>query len=331
MTRPPVPRDGWCTVPATRRRVLTGTVAGALLAAAPLGAQATALDARADSLTLGGYCRGATRLLADTAVTAAVGGRGADARAARDLLCAPSLAAMPLSALTGAGPVPLRAVARREGDGRRLLARAALVTAVDTLFAVLGDDAVRARTAAVLGDSAAVWTRTVITARQLLVRSARDSSLARLARYERKLGPGSAALNGLEVLLNYGAQRALPGFRPSARRGPSPWELLASYAPTWVTVTDRATAVSASEFGLRRYLFGPAFGATGWRGVLRPTWWSAGALIVSDRDGALVWPWEGRTRTGVFAAWGGLKVAVVPGRRGAVLVSHQAQLVPFLF
>ena len=51
------------------------------------------------------------------------------------------------------------------------------------------------------------------TAQGLLTAAARDRSLDRIARYERKLGPTSPKLNGPEVFLNYAAQRWVRGFQ----------------------------------------------------------------------------------------------------------------------
>ena len=118
----------------------------------------------------------------------------------------------------------------------------------------------------------------------------------------------------------------------SPLRGPSPWEVVASYTPAYVTSADgKAQPVSASELGLRHYLFGERFGASGVRGLLLPSYWSAGALTASDRNGALVWPWRGGTGTGAYVSWGAVKVGYVNGRRGEWMVSRQFQIVPFLF
>jgi hypothetical protein len=170
------------------------------------------------------------------------------------------------------------------------------------------------------------------TAQSLLTAAARDRALMRLARYERKLGPTSAKLNGPEVLINYAAQRWIPGFTATPIGGPSPLELVASYVPGYVTsVGGRVQPVSASEFGMRYYMFGEKFGATGMRGLLFPSYWSAGVITASDRNGALVWPWEGRDHSGAYVSWGTIKVGHVNGRQGKWLVSKQFQAVPFLF
>jgi hypothetical protein len=170
------------------------------------------------------------------------------------------------------------------------------------------------------------------TAQGLVSRQARDRAITRLAHYERKLGPTSARLNGPEVLLNYAAQRWVPLFRPTPLGGPSPLEIVASYAPGWVTIThSKLTAVSTAEFGIRWYLFGEKFGRSGGAGLLYPSYWSAGVVTASNQNGALVWPWQGSDRTGPYVSWGSLKVAYVHRDRGSWLVSKQFQAVPFLF
>lgn len=247
-------------------------------------------------------------------------------------ICDVRPASLSLRALRGDVPVSLSAIARL---GTRAFGGTGSAT-----FAAMDAFRMRTRSAelrpvvrAALGDSLARdLSRITETADGILAMQARDAALTRLARYERKLGPTSAPLNGVEVLLNWGAQLWVPGFRPSTRQGPSPWELVASYVPTYATVVEkRAQAVSASEFGVRRYLFGQQYGAEGWRGVLYPTYWSMGAIVVSDRNGALVWPWENRQRTGIFAGWGATKVAYVRGRKGEWIVSRQVQLIPLVF
>ncbi|MES2521325.1 MAG: hypothetical protein V4617_01415 [Gemmatimonadota bacterium] len=287
---------------------------------------------RADSISVGDYCRVATRTLASAAVVRAMAEDSTSARLGAASICDPLLSDFSLRAMRGDAPAPLASVARVRVGGYAAVRR--------TVFDAMDEFRAAARAPQVRdvlrqnGDTAlsASLVRVTETAHALLVLAARDSALARLGRYERKLGPTSAKLNAPETLLNYAAQRWVPGFAPSPLRGPSPLEIVASYVPTYATLADkRAQAVSASEFGVRYYLFGERFGAQGLRGILFPTYWSAGALVTSDRNGALVWPWDGRQRTGAFVSWGALKVGYVSGRRGSWLVSRQMQIIPFVF
>jgi hypothetical protein len=162
-----------------------------------------------------------------------------------------------------------------------------------------------------------------------------EASIARsndiLARYERKFGPDSARLNGVEVVLNYGLQR-LPKFGPDPDGLPGSLEAIASYSPTYMTYVDgKARMISLSEFGLRGYLFGEKWGRKGRMGLVRPAFWTVGLAVASGEDGALKWPWKGRTRLGGFVSWGELKVAYVAGDDQRLVVSRQFQLIPWAF
>lgn len=310
--------------------------AAAVLRAQPASTPTVSTDARllarGDSITIGDYCRAARAALAAPAVTTALGTDRAAAETSAGVICTRALTDIPLRALTGNAPASLAAVARINSSAYRDLAHNTLA-AMESFRTLTRNDSLRPLVRSALGDSAnTALVRATETANGLVVRDARDAALARLAKYERKLGPTSARLNGIEVLLNYTAQRFVPGFTATPLGGPSPWEVVAAYVPTYATVADRkATAVSASEFGLRRYLFGEQFGESGWRGVLRPSYWSAGALVVSDRNGALVWPWRDRQRTGAFVSWGAVKLGYVAGRHGQLLLSRQMQVVPLVF
>lgn len=152
-----------------------------------------------------------------------------------------------------------------------------------------------------------------------------------LRMYERKFGPASARLNGIEVLLNYTMQR-LPGFGPNAASEPGPLEVIASYSPTYLTYADgEPRMVSLSEFGLRHYFFGDSWGGSGLNGVIRPAYMTLGLAVASEDDGALRWPWRGEARLGGFLSWGQVKVAYVAGDNRRLMVSRQFQIVPWAF
>lgn len=152
-----------------------------------------------------------------------------------------------------------------------------------------------------------------------------------LRMYERKFGPSSARLNGMEVLANYALQR-LPGFGPNAASEPGPLEVIASYSPTYVTYADgEPRMVSVSEFGIRHYFFGERWGGSGLKGVIRPAYMTAGLAVASEADGAMRWPWRGEARLGGFLSWGQLKVAYVAGDNQRLMLSRQFQIVPWAF
>ncbi len=318
------------------RRLQTGVFAALLVATRALGAQTAAdksLLARADSLTVGDYCAAASNAAGKATIRAALADEVALVDAQLTRICDPRVAPLSLRALTGSGSASLAAVGRLREKGLHEALVSPLDTAMQIVRSRLRGADVRPLLRAAIGDSASQALTVVSeTANGLFVREARDRALVRLSNYERKLGPGSAKLNVVELLLNYGAQRFVPGFSPSVTRGPSPIELVASYVPTYGTVEGKKlAAASATEFGARWYLFGDQWGKDGVAGLLRPSFLSVGALVASDKSGALAWPWDGHTRTGAYVSWGELKVGYVPGRKGAWLVSRQMQVLPFVF
>jgi hypothetical protein len=323
-----------------RRSLVAPSIAAALLVAVPqrVSAQATpgALDsaerARAQSITVGHYCQSARRVLASRQLMSQLAADSTAVRVHVATICDPLLASFSLLALIGEGPAPLAAVARLHTQGSPE-SRSRIFDAMSEFRALVQtDEMIPVVERSLDAQNTQRLVRVTSTVQTLLTVAAQDRALKRLSRYERKLGPTSARLNGIEVLLNYAAQRWIPTFRATPQDGPSAYELVASYTPGYVARSgDRATPVSAAEFGVRRYLFGERFGQSGPRGVLLPTYWSAGVLTASDRNGALVWPWEGRSRTGGYVSWGSIKVAYVPERSGRWLVSKQFQAIPFVF
>ena len=288
---------------------------------------------RADSVTVGEYCRLAQRIVADTLVLAALGSDSTNARTTAVVICNPLLSAFSLLALTGRTHAPLRAVARVNNNVDRAAQRE-LFAAMEEFRADTRQPGVREVVSASLGSENGAFVNAAETAHSLEVITARDNALKRLANYERKLGPTSAKLNLPEVLLNYAAQRWIPGFRPTPLGGPSPWEVIASYTPGYITFAEGESGVlpvSASEFGLRFYLFGDTFGRSGITGLLLPGYFSFGVLTASDENGALIWPWRGRERSGGFVSWGSIKIGYIDRARGTWLFSKQFQAVPFVF
>jgi hypothetical protein len=302
------------------------------LAQTPRPSADSVLLARADSITVGDYCTVSRSILAVRPVIALLGADSTMARLSAATICDRLLSSFSLRALFGKSHAPMAAVARLHPQGSAE-GRTRIFDAMSEFRATLLAEPIRDSIKAAIGaELSTQLTRVATTAQGLLTSAARDRAVDRLARYERKLGPTSARLNGIEVLLNYGAQRWLRGFRPDPLTGPSPWEVVASYAPGYVTYSaSRAQPVSVAEFGVRHYLFGEQFAQPGARGLLYPSYWAIGVLTASDRNGALVSPWEGRTRTGGYVSWGSIKLGYVPGRNGAWLVSKQFQAVPFVF
>lgn len=308
---------------------VSSTLAGQAGAASP----PNAVLALADVRTLGDYCKASRNVMALDTVKKLLGARTAEVQSNVDKLCDPRVAAFTLRTLVGDKPATFTAVARRQQEAYHEVARVPLRDVTVLVDRELREDAdMRRAIRTALPDVSTPFVEVTEVARRLFLEEAGARSLRHLANYERKLGPQAPQLNGVEVLLNYSAQRWLPGFAPSIKRGPSPLELIANYAPDYATRADSKTvAVSASEFGVRGYLFGDNWGKTGKAGILKPSYWSLGALVVSDKNAALSWPWDGRTRTGVFVGWGEVKVGYVAGRKGSVLITRQMQFIPYLF
>ena len=294
----------------------------------------TVLLQRADSAKVGDYCRLAQRILADDAVTNALGTAWAPTRANTEVICNPTLASFSLRSLMGRSPAPFAAVARmHHGDADRA-AKVDLFDVMDEIRADLRQPSLIPLVRTALGADHAMWVQVTETADALTAKTSRDKSLKRLANYERKLGPNSAKLNFPEVVLNYAAQRWIWFFRPSPTGGPSPWEVIASYSPAYITFPEDnagAVPVSVSEFGLRFYLFGDSFGKSGNAGLLLPSYLSFGVITASDENGTLVWPWKGNEASGWFISWGTLKVGYIDRANGRWLVSKAFQAVPFVF
>jgi hypothetical protein len=321
-----------------RTRLAVAALSAAMICTGELRGQASRASSdslllrRADSITVGEYCRVTRTVLSTPRVIALLGADSTITRLSAATLCDPMLSSFSLRALFGKSHAPMAAVARLHNQGS-VEGRVRIFEAMSEFRAIVLAESIRDSVKTAIGaEASASLTRVSTTAQGLLTSAARDRAVDRLARYERKLGPTSARLNGVEVLLNYAAQRWLKGFRADPLAGPSPWEIVASYAPGYVTYSaSRVQAVSAGEFGVRHYLFGDRFAQPGMRGLLYPSYWGVGALTASDRNGTLVWPWEGRSRAGAYVSWGSLKVGTVPGRNGAWMISKQFQAIPFVF
>jgi len=290
------------------------------------------LLARAESLSVGDYCAALQLVLASSSVRATLGEELDASERNESLICDPRIRRTTLRELLGDLRVSVAATARLSTAGA-MSAAPSVIASMDEVYRVTRSDRLRPVIRAAIGDTLNTrFVRVTETAKALLRRDVRYAALARLGRYERKLGLQSARLNGIEVLMNYAAQRWVPGFTPTAANGPSPWEMVASYVPTYVfVVSGKAQTVSASELGIRRYMFGSRFAAPGWRGMLWPAYWSAGVLVAGQGSGTFDWPLPTASQTGFFASWGSLKVGYILRRHGQWLATRQLQFIPMLF
>ena len=286
---------------------------------------------RAEATRVGDYCGLAEEILASSIIVQRLGD-AASARADALTICNADYERLSLLELTAAAPASFSEVARlhtREFvEGARRI-----VAAMSRFRATVSQPNVTDALATALGPQRyAAWIAVSSAWEWTADGASPDAAIKRLSKYERKLGPTSPRPNGGEVVVNSLAQNWLPGFRTSPLDGPSAWELVAAYAPAYVTrLEGRTTPISAAEFGLRHYLYGDGFGKSGLRGVFRPSYWSVGVLTAPSLNGALIYPWRGHERSGGFVAWGSIKFGYIKRERGSWMVTKQFQAIPFLF
>ncbi len=235
------------------------------------------------------------------------------------------------TAADGSRNAPLSRIARYKPRSARSVLTTSEGIAIDSLLMVTLQFIPELLDARVSEDSADALLAPVRRFNSVRRTESLAQSLEKLARYERKYGPESARLNVAEIGLNYVAQN-IPPFAPSADGWPSPLELIASYVPSYLTVSDgRAQAWTLLEGGVRVYLFGEQWGRPGVAGLLRPAHASLGVALVNEQGGALREPWRGNSRVGAFVAWGGAKLAFVGGEGPNVFITQQVQLLPWVF
>jgi len=156
----------------------------------------------------------------------------------------------------------------------------------------------------------------------------------KLRRFELKYGPDAPTLNGVEVLLNYGAQW-VPALGPRSDGAPNPLEVIAAYRTLELAVNeaaDTARMVATAQFGLRRYFWNANWG-TGNRlqRMLRPRHASAGIVLLGPSEKPFVRAWGADHRRGVFLGWGALHAAYVFESPRRILIGTGKQLIPYAF
>lgn len=153
-----------------------------------------------------------------------------------------------------------------------------------------------------------------------------------LRRLERKYGPGSAKLNGLEVLAAYALQGS-PAFGVDAGGRPGPLEAVLAYAPSYISRSDeKMRLIGVAEIGLRHYIFSPGWGNSSGRWAwVKPGYASYGVAWAGASDDPLTPPWQGAARVGAFFGWGDIKAAWLLGDDRRFLVTQQFQLIPWVF
>jgi hypothetical protein len=157
-------------------------------------------------------------------------------------------------------------------------------------------------------------------------------NLETLRLLERKYGPNSAKLNGVEVAAAFALQR-VPGFGVDAKGRPQPFEAILAYAPSYISYSDdNMRVMGVAEIGLRTYIFKKGWGKSGGRWAwLRPGYTSYGVAWTSNSDDPMRPPWQGDSRFGAFFGWGEMKMAWIVGDDRRFLVTQQFQIVPWVF
>ncbi|MGE0814980.1 MAG: hypothetical protein AB7O28_04440 [Vicinamibacterales bacterium] len=284
---------------------------------------AVAPSASVCGATIGDLARAAQAAL--PSVAALNPGAGAELRAAIATLQASTVVDVELSdfvrQFTDAGPGPAARAHRRQS---RFVAELGL--AVDTIKRAANSVLAPAGQLPAPLQQAIVEVQTAEGTQGVL------SDLELLRKFERKYGPGSAKLNGLEVLAAYVLQRS-PWFGVNAQGGPGPLEPVLAYAPSYMSRSEgKARMVGVAEIGLRRYIFAQGWGSGKGRFAwLKPAYTSFGLAWTAGTDDAMRPPWGGDSRLGMFLGWGALKVAYVAGHDQRLLVTQQFQLVPWVF
>ena len=145
-------------------------------------------------------------------------------------------------------------------------------------------------------------------------------------------GPGSAKLNGLEVLAAYLLQ-GTPAFGINAQGRPGPFEAVIAYVPAYFSRSDdKLRLIGVAEIGLRQDIFKNGWGfGTGRFAFIKPGYLLYGAAWAGRSDEPMQPPWEGASQVGAFFGWGSLKVAVLGGADKRFLITQQFQLVPWVF
>ena len=159
-----------------------------------------------------------------------------------------------------------------------------------------------------------------------------------LRRFAVKYGPDSPHLNLLEAGLNYAGQLLLPGVFLGSSGGPSPWEMVAAYRTTDLTVSSTATqasklrVVTSAQLGMRWYNFAVGCGeGSQVHQLLHPCHAAAGAFVMGPADTPLAQLWHDGQRAGAYGAWGNYHVGFVLGQEKRVVFGLDTQVLPYIF
>ena len=159
-----------------------------------------------------------------------------------------------------------------------------------------------------------------------------------LRRFAVKYGPDSPHLNLLEAGLNYAGQLLLPGVFLGSSGGPSPWEMVAAYRTTDLTVsstpteTSKLRVVTSAQLGMRWYNFAMGCGeGSQVHQLLHPCHAAAGAFVMGKADTPLAQLWHDGQRAGAYGAWGNYHFGFVLGQEKRIVFGLDTQVLPYIF
>lgn len=159
-----------------------------------------------------------------------------------------------------------------------------------------------------------------------------------LRRFAVKYGPDSPHLNLLEAGLNYAGQLLLPGVFLGSNGGPSPWEMVAAYRTTDLTVSStameasKARVVTSAQLGMRWYNFAVGCGeGSQLHQLLHPCHAAGGVFLMGPADTPLAQLWHDGQRGGAYGAWGNYHLGFVLAREKRVVFGLDTQILPYVF
>jgi hypothetical protein len=159
-----------------------------------------------------------------------------------------------------------------------------------------------------------------------------------LRRFAVKYGPTSPHLNLLEAGLNYAGLLLLPGVFLGSNGGPSPWEMVAAYRTTDLTVSSTPTeasrlrVVTSAQLGMRWYSFASGCGeGSQMHQPLHPCYAAAGAFVMGPADTPLAQLWKDGQHGGAYGPWGNYHLGFVLGRERRMVGGLDTQVLPYIF
>lgn len=187
-------------------------------------------------------------------------------------------------------------------------------------------------------DSLAVLYRPVDLLLQQVLEKSAAANGEKIRQFWVKYGPDSPRLNLAEAGLNYLGQLVLPTVFLGRDGGPSPYELVAAYRTTDLTVSQTAAddrklrVVTSAQLGMRYYNFAQGCGeGSHIHQLLHPCHVSGGAFLMGPQDTPLAQLWKSGQRWGAYVAWGSYHAGYVAGQEKRLVFGLDTQVLPYIF